>query len=51
MQPDGGRWRITAVQDDKAGATDAEGVKQNLPSPGARLQEEIRKQWDKVKIK
>src|SRR5882672_2451853 len=51
MQQDGGRWRITAVQDDKLAQQIAEAVKQNLPSPGAGLQEEIRKQWDKVKIK
>jgi len=51
MQQDGDRWRITAVQDDKLAQQIAEAVKQNLPSPGAGLQEEIRKQWDKVKIK
>ena len=51
MQQDSGRWRITAVQDDKLAQQIAEGVKQNLPSPGAGFQEEIRKQWDKVKIK
>jgi len=51
MQQDGGRWRITAVQDDKLAQQIAEGVKQNLPSPGSRIQDEINKQWDKVKIK
>jgi hypothetical protein len=51
MQQDGGRWRITAVQDDKLAQQIADGVKQNLPSPGSNIQEEIRKQWDKVKIK
>jgi len=51
MQQDGGRWRITAVQDDKLAQQVADGVKQDLPSPGAHIQEEIRKQWDKVKIK
>jgi hypothetical protein len=51
MQQDAGRWRITAVQDDKMAQQIADGVKQNLPVPGANVQEEIRKQWDKVKIK
>ena len=51
MQQDGGRWRITAAQDDKLAQQVADEVKQNLPSPGAGFQEEIRKQWDKVKIK
>ena len=51
MQQDGGRWRITAVQDDKLAQQIADGVKQNLPSTGSRIQEEINKQWNKVKIK
>jgi hypothetical protein len=51
MQQDGGRWRITAVQDDKLAQQIAEGVKQNLPSTDSHIKEEIRKQWDKVKIK
>jgi hypothetical protein len=50
MQQDGGRWRIIAVQDDKMAQQIAEGVKQNLPSTGG-VQDEIKKQWDKVKIK
>jgi hypothetical protein len=51
MQQDGGRWRITAVQDDKLAQQIADEVQQNLPSPSTQLPEEIRKQWDKVKIK
>jgi hypothetical protein len=51
MQQDGGRWRITAVQDDKMAQQIADGVRQNLPSSGSGIQEEIRKQWEKVKIK
>ncbi len=42
-----GRWRITAVQDDKLATVIADSVKQNLPSSGA--QDEIRKQIDKLK--
>ena len=42
-----GRWRITAVQDDKLATVIADSVKRNL-SPGA-LQDEIRKQMDKLK--
>ncbi len=51
MQQDLGRWRITAVQDDKLAQQIADGVEQNLPAPGNRIQDEINKQWDKVKIK
>ena len=51
MQQDLGRWRITAVKDDKLAQQIANGVEQNLPAPGSRIQDEINKQWDKVKIK
>lgn len=49
MQPASspGRWRITAVQDDKLATVIADSVKRNL-SPGA-LQDEIQKQLDKLK--
>jgi hypothetical protein len=42
-----GRWRITAVQDDKLVTVIAESVKRNL-SPGA-LQDAVQKQLDKLK--
>ncbi len=42
-----GRWRITAVQDDKLATVIADSVKRNL-SPGA-LHDEIQKQLDKLK--
>lgn len=49
MQSDAGRWRITAVQDDKLAKEIADGVMRNLPSKGgAQLQDEIRKQLEKV---
>lgn len=48
-QPGGGRWRITAVQDDKLAKLIADGVTRNLPSSGAQVQDEIRKQLDKLK--
>jgi hypothetical protein len=44
-----GRWRITAVQDDKLATVIADSVKQNLPSTGAQVQDEIHKQIDKLK--
>jgi hypothetical protein len=49
MQPASspGRWRITAVQDDKLATVISDSVKRNL-SPGA-LQDEIQKQLDKPK--
>jgi len=44
-----GRWRITAVQDDKLAKMIADSVKGNLPSSGAKVQDEINKQLDKLK--
>jgi uncharacterized membrane protein len=44
-----GRWRITAVQDDKLATVIADSVKQNLPSAGAQVQDEVRKHIDKLK--
>jgi hypothetical protein len=51
MQPaaTSGRWRITAVQDDKLATAIADSVKRDLPSSGAKLQGEINKQLDKLK--
>lgn len=49
MQPEAGRWRITAVQDDKLAKLIADSVMRNVPSPGAPLQDEVRKQMDKLK--
>jgi len=49
MQKDTGRWRVTAVQDDKLAQVVADGVMKNLPSTGEQLQDEIRKQVDKLK--
>jgi hypothetical protein len=49
-QTDGPRWRITAVQDDKLAKQIADGMTQNLPSSaGAQVQDEVRKQLDKLK--
>ena len=44
-----GRWRLTAVQDDKLATLIADSVKRNLPSSGSQIQDEIRKQLDKLK--
>ena len=51
MQPSTapGRWRITAVQDDKLTDVIAESMKRNLPSSGAQIQDEMRKQADRFK--
>ena len=52
MQSEGDRWRVTAVQDDKLAKEIADGVMKNLPARGgAQLQDEIRKQLEKVKPK
>jgi len=44
-----GRWRITAVQDDKLAKMISDNVKGNLPATGAKLQDELNKQLDKLK--
>ena len=49
MQPEAGRWRITAVQNDKLAKMIAEGVKSNLQKTSSPLQEEVNKQLDKIK--
>jgi hypothetical protein len=52
LQPEGNRWRVIAVQDDKLAQEIADGVMKNLPARGgAQLQDEIRKQLEKVKPK
>jgi len=51
MQPAAtpGRWRITAVQDDKLAKMISDSVTGNLPATGAKVQDEINKQLDKLK--
>lgn len=48
MQSDAGRWRITAVQDDKLAKEISDGLIRDLPSKGGHMQEEIRKQLEKL---
>ena len=50
MQWDGGRWRIVAVKDEKLAKQVAEGVKRSMPSSGTKLEDEIRKQLEKLKL-
>jgi uncharacterized membrane protein len=49
MQPEAGHWRITAVQDDKLAKMISDRVKGDLPAATAPVQDEIRKQLDKLK--
>lgn len=49
MQPEAGRWRITAVRDDKLAKMISDRVKSNLPSTTAPVQDEIKKQLDKLR--
>ena len=51
MQPAAtpGQWRITAVKDDKLAKMIADRAKGDLPATGAKVQEEINKQLDKLK--
>jgi hypothetical protein len=49
-QPDGARWRITAVQDDRLAKKIADDMTQNLPAAaGTQIQDEIHKQMDRIK--
>jgi len=48
MQSDQDHWRIVAVQDDKLAKMVADAVVKNLPSNASHLQDEIRKQLDKL---
>lgn len=48
MQSEENRWRIVAVQDDKLAKMVADAVVKNLPSNASHLQDEIRKQLDKL---
>ena len=48
MQSDQDHWRIVAVQDEKLAKMVADAVVKNLPSNASHLQDEIRKQLDKL---
>lgn len=45
----GPRWRVTAVSDDKLAKVVTESVKRSLPTSGTQVQDEIGKEWDKLK--
>lgn len=49
MQPDAGRWRITAVQNEKLAKMIADNVMKNVTAPATALPDELRKQLDKLK--
>ena len=44
-----GRWRITAVQDDKLTKLIADGMAKKLAPSSTQLQDEVHKQWDNLK--
>jgi hypothetical protein len=49
-RPQGARWRITGVQDDKLAQQIAEDMTKNLPAAaGAQIQDEFHKQMDRIK--
>lgn len=48
MQADDNRWRIVAVKDEKLARMIAEAVAKSLPANGSQMQDEIRKQLDKL---
>lgn len=49
MQQDAGRWRITAVQDDKLTKKVADAVMKTIPSPKDQIQDQILKQLDQFR--
>jgi uncharacterized membrane protein len=49
MQPEAGHWKIIAVQDDKLAKMISDRVKGDLPGATAPIQDELRKQLDKLK--
>jgi hypothetical protein len=48
MRPDGDRWRIVAVQDDKLAKLIADAVIRNMPTRRPQIEDEIQKQWEKL---
>ena len=42
------RWRVVAIRDDKLSQLVADGIKKNLSTSGTQLQDEIRKQLEKI---
>lgn len=48
MQSEDNRWRIVAVQDEKLAKMVADAVVKSLPANGSQMQDEIRKQLDKL---
>lgn len=48
MQAEDNRWRIVAVQDEKLAKMVADAVVKSLPANGSQMQDEIRKQLDKL---
>jgi hypothetical protein len=50
MQQDGDRWKIVAVQDDKLAKLIADAIIRNLPSRRTQIEDEIRKQLEKLTV-
>jgi cytochrome c556 len=48
MQAEENRWRIVAVQDEKLAKMVADAVVKSLPANGSQMQDEIRKQLEKL---
>ena len=42
------RWRVVTIQDDKLAQLVADGIKKNLSTSGTQIQDEIRKQLEKI---
>ncbi len=51
MQPSKGYWRVVAIQDDKVAQLIADSLRRNLTNSGTQIQDEIRKQLDKLQGK
>jgi hypothetical protein len=48
MQPAEGHWRVVAIQDDKVAQLIAESIRRSLSNSGTQMQDEIKKQLDKL---
>jgi hypothetical protein len=48
LQPAEGHWRVVAIQDDKIAQIIADSIRRNLSNSGTQIQDEIRKQLDKL---
>jgi hypothetical protein len=49
MQAAGNRWRVVAIQDDRLAQLIADGIRRNLATSGAQIENELHKRVGKLK--